>query len=423
MPGDLPTTTDHKGPLKPEGAQAVPALICAFPTPRAIALLASSVTVGRSWLAQHGVTDTEISSEHLLLAARGGRIEIADAGSRNGTWVNGARLSPKDSTPLEEGAVVRIGRTVFVYRSQLRGEYEPSPPLGQLVGAFGLRGVASSLSSFSQHPPNNVLIEGETGVGKELVAQAAATYLGRSKPFAAVNVASIASGVFESQLFGHVAGAFSDARSATPGVLTAHSGGSVFLDEIGELGLDAQVKLLRVLENREILPVGASRPVTVDVLIIAATNRDLDELVQQDRFRRDLLARLSKARIHVPALRDRAEDLFGLASALSKRDGFSFEPEQVEVEAVERLMLHDWPSNVRELDALLAAARRSDPKPGLRLWTVNEILGEAATPRGTLTSELVEAAIAKANGNVSAAADSLGVSRGKLLRFRKRSEN
>jgi DNA-binding NtrC family response regulator len=265
-----------------------------------------------------------------------------------------------------------------------------------------------------------VLIEGETGVGKELVARAVAATLGRQTPFAAVNVAGIAHGVFESQMFGHVAGAFSGARGAGEGIVRAQDGGALFLDEIGELGLELQAKLLRLLENRELLPVGASRPLQVDVLILAATNRDLEAMVERGTFRRDLLARLAMARLRLPPLRDRAEDIFAVARELGRRAGVVLESERVEVEAVERLMLERWPANVRQLDAALAAVRGADPAPGLRLWALEKVLGPSPIGKPALTRVAVDAALAAAGGNVTAAAEQLGVSRGRLLRFRKR---
>jgi MoxR-like ATPase len=416
----VPSTSEHRGPAQPAGGRRRPALVCAFPRPAAIALPDSGTVVGRAWLAERGLADTEVSGAHLRVDRAGGALRVADAGSRNGTWVNGSRLSPRDLTPLDDGAVIRIGRTIFVFREELQGSFEPAPPTSGLVGPYGLRAVAEPLAGLARSRPTNVLVEGETGVGKELVARAAAAALGRDAPFAAVNVAGVARGVFESQMFGHVAGAFSDARTASPGIVAAHDGGTLFLDEIGELDLDLQAKLLRLLENREVLPVGSARPVRVDVLVVAATNRDLEEMVDEGAFRRDLFARLAMARIHVPPLRARREDVFAVASELARRAGGALAAEGCEVEAVERLLLEPWPGNVRELDAALAAARRLDPAPGLRLWALTEVLGEAEGHRPALTHEIAEAAVAAAGGNVTAAAEKLGVSRGKLVRFRKR---
>ena len=420
MARDVPSTLQHRGPLQPEGGRRRPVLACAFPRPLALALPDSGTVIGRAWLAERGLPDTEVSGAHLRIDRAGGALRVADVGSRNGTWVNGARLSPRDLTPLDDGAVLRLGRTLLVYREELPGPLSPAPPVNGLAGPFGLRGVARDIEGLARSHPGNVLIEGETGVGKELVARAVAAALGREAPFAAVNVAGVARSLFESQMFGHVAGAFSDARTASPGIVVAHDGGTLFLDEIGELDLDLQAKLLRLLENREVLPVGSPRPVRVNILVVAATNRDLADMVERGAFRRDLVARLAMARIRVPPLRDRAEDLFTVAAELVRRAGGVLLPEQVEVEAIERLLLEPWPANVRELDAALAAVRRLDPAPGLRLWALAEVLGDARGSKTALTQEMVDAAIASHGGNATAAAESLGVSRGKLLRFRRR---
>lgn len=319
---------------------------------------------------------------------------------------------------------LRIGRTVFVYRRELSGSFEPAPPLSALVGPYGLRGVSDTIAALAREKPGNVLIEGETGTGKELVARAVASAFGREQLMASVNVAGVARGVFESQMFGHVAGAFSDAKTTAKGIVVSHDGGTLFLDEIGELDLDLQTKLLRLLENREVLAVGASRPVSVDVLVVAATNRNLEEMVEAGTFRRDLFARLAMARIVVPALRDRNEDLFSIAEALSERAGAGkFPRDHVEVEAIERLLHQTWSGNVRELDAALSAIRRLDREPGLRLWALENVLGESSDKKSALTREVVDAAVQAEAGNVTAAAQKLGVSRGKLLRMLKRTKD
>jgi len=396
--------------------------VCAFPRPVALMLPDSGSVIGRAWLDEHGLADTEVSVEHVRIDRAGGGLRVADGGSRNGTWVNGSRLAPDDRVPLDDGAVLRLGRTIFVAREHLPGSFEPAPPVGEQVGPFGLRILAQAVAELARSHPRNVTIEGETGVGKELCARAVAAALDRSEPFAAVNVAGVPAGVFESQLFGHVAGAFSGAGSAKAGIVAAHDGGTLFLDEIGELELSLQAKLLRLLENREILPVGAERPAQVDVLIVAASNRNLEEMVDSGAFRRDLFARLAMARIRVPALRERPEDIFSLACELTRRAGVSLPVAEVEVEAMERLLLEPWPSNVRELDAALAATRRRDPDAGLRLWALEEVLGTTSVAKPALTRKMVDAAVRAADGNATAAAAMLGVSRGKLLRFRKRAK-
>lgn len=422
MSGDAPSTVEHRGPSLPKAGPRRPALVCAHPRPVALAVPDSGSVVGRDWLQKHGLADTEVSGAHLEIDRAGGVLRVSDAGSRNGTWVNGQRLPPRERTPLADGATLRMGRTLFVYREKLAGSFEPAPPVGELVGPWGLRAVAEAIEGLRKTEAGNVLVHGETGTGKELVARAVAAAFGREKKLGAVNVAGVARGVFESQMFGHVAGAFSDARTASPGIVVAHDGGAVFLDEIGELDLDLQAKLLRLLENREVLPVGAQRPLSVDVLFIAATNRDLESMVERGEFRRDLFARLAMATIEVPALRDRSEDLFSIVQELWRRAKVPAPPlEQIEVEAVERLLLEPWPGNVRELAAVLAAVRRVDPEPGLRLWALHEVVGERSDGKTALTREVVDAEVAAQGGNVTKAAAKLGVSRGKLLRMLKRS--
>ena len=420
MARELPTTHEHRGPTKPRIARRRQVLIAAFPRPAAAAVPDSGATIGRAWLEERGLGDREVSTSQLRIDRAGGGLRIADVGSRNGTWVNGTRLERGELVPLDDGALLRFGRTVLVFREELLGELEVSEPIGGLVGPYGLRSVTEALRGLSRDPPKTVLVEGETGVGKELVARAVAAALGRSQPFAAINVAALAPSVFESHVFGHVAGAFSGARADEAGIVRALDGGTLFLDEIGELALELQAKLLRTIENGEVLPVGARRPVRVDVSFVAATNRALGEMVERGAFRRDLLARLAMVSIRIPPLRERREDVFAIAGALARRSGAPLDADHVEVEAVERLVLEPWASNVRGLDAALAAVRRIDAQPGLRLWALEEVLGARRADGGALTARAVQTAIEAAAGNVTAAAAKLGVSRGKLLRMRKR---
>lgn len=423
-------TKDHAPPARPSERRERPALIVAFPRPAAAPLPASDDPIGRAWLERLGVTDDEVSTKHIAISRqRGGGVELTDVGSRNGTWVDGTPLAPRTPLRLADGALIRIGRTLIVYRERLAGSLEPSPPLGRMVGPYGLRRVAAAIDAFRAHPPGNVLVVGETGTGKELASEAVASALGRGVPVA-VNLGAVATGVFESQLFGHVAGAFSDARKAARGLVASADGGAVVLDEIGELPLELQPKLLRLLENREIQPVGAERPTRVDVLLVAATNRDLDAMVDAGTFRRDLLARLESAVVELPPLRERAEDVFAIVSALAASSGTPLDPAHTEVEAVERILLDALPANARSVVALLSRIRAVDPGPGLRQWAVQQVLGSAppasgptsgnaaplSTPR-TLTRERVDEVLLASSGNESEAARRLGISRGALRRF------
>ena len=411
-------TQEHDGPARPAAADRVEAWLVAFPRPAVLAPPPSGQPVGRDWLASVGTVDGLASAQHLVVTRAGGFPHLADVGSRNGTWVDGQRLSPGERVQIADGAVVRIGTTLLVYRTDLAATPVARAPLGDLVGPFGLAAVTSTLDSLGRAATRNVLIEGETGTGKELLAREVARAFGRERRYAAVNVASVPAGVFEAQLFGYVAGAYSGSGKGARGIVAAHDGGAVFLDEIGELALDLQPKLLRLLENREVLPVGADRASRVDVLLVAATNRSLDELVEAGTFRRDLLARFASSRLELPPLRERPEDVPSIALALAARQGWPTGG-AFEIEAMERLALHAWPANVRELDAVLERVRRVDASGALRLWALDRVLGPATQqPRGALlTQQTAAAALALCGGNETQAARRLGVSRGKLRRF------
>ncbi len=414
-----PGTISHDEPVRPNRTGRQPALVVAFPKAAALKLPPSLAPAGRQWLAEQGLEDHEVSSSHLRFSRSGGALRVADAGSHNGTWIDGLRLAAHEPVQLEDGAILRLGRSILIYREAFGEAHEPSPPLiDGLVAPYGLRNLEQAITKWRASSPSNILIEGETGTGKELASKAIATALGRNHPYSAINVAGVPAGVFESQLFGHVAGAFSGAGQPAEGVFAAHQGGTVLLDEIGELPPNLQPKLLRVVENREVFPVGAKRPIKVDVLLIAATNRSLAQMVRDNQFRRDLLARLLRARVELPPLRERAEDIWAIAQELPTSVGAQFDSDQVEVEAVERLLLEPWPDNVRGLTAALADVVAADPSPGLRAWSVERTLGPVANTRTmVLTTERVQGALAACGGSERAAAKQLGISRGKLRRF------
>ncbi len=416
-------TKEHTEPSRDAWGPTRAALVVAFPEPGVLPVPKSGGPVGRDWFEQHGVVDERVSSRHAVFTRPGGGLHVEDAGSRNGVWVNGSRLRSTERVPLADGAVIRVGRTLMVYREAFPGDDDrPSPPLGKLVGPYGLRDVVDDVKAIAARRPRNVLIVGETGTGKELVARVLAERARPRGKYGVINVAGIASGVFESQLFGYVPGAYSGSGRGSPGFFVEHDGGAVFLDEIGELAADLQAKLLRVLDNREVLAVGANRAKPVDLLVISATNRPLEEMVSKGTFRQDLVARLEAARIDLPPLRDRAEDLYEIMRTIVEARGERLLAERVEVEAVERLMLEPWPSNVRGVQAALERIARITPPPELTRAAVERVLGPRVPvppgPASALTLDLVQDAIRTAGG-VAQAAKRLGVSRGRLLRFLK----
>lgn len=265
------------------------------------------------------------------------------------------------------------------------------------------------------------LVTGESGTGKELVARALHRASGRG-PFVAVNCAALPENLLESELFGHEKGAFSGADRENPGLFQSAHGGTLFLDEIGDLPLALQPKLLRVLEDGEVRPVGSTRPRKVDVRVVAATNRDLEQEVERGRFRQDLFWRLNVVHLHVPALRERPADIPLLAEHfLGSR--------RIAPEAMAVLTAYPWPGNVRELRNALERAATLSPAPEIRVedlpprvretGRVSALVAEAA--RKDLPLREVEKAyileiLARAGGNKSRAAEILELDRKTLYR-------
>jgi two-component system, NtrC family, response regulator AtoC len=300
----------------------------------------------------------------------------------------------------------------------------------QLIGdSEAMRQLRRLVGQVARSEARTILILGESGTGKELVARALHHESARRAfPFVELNCAAITETLFESELFGHEKGAFTDARSLKKGLMEHADRGTLFLDEIGEMAASSQAKLLRALQERTLRRVGGNRDLKVDVRVIAATNRSLDALVREGRFREDLFYRVSVIPIIIPPLRERPEDVLPLARhflALATREagkvinGFSPDAEQ-------RLLTYPWPGNVRELRnivermVILGSAEAIEgrdvplPPPG-------EPNGRAPTPAGKPSSQLrrlaevelahIQAVLASVQGNRSAAARILGITR------------
>jgi DNA-binding NtrC family response regulator len=301
--------------------------------------------------------DRRMSTVHAHLRASQDGWSVEDAKSKNGTRVNGREIQ---QVQLEDGDLVEVGRSFLLYRD----DAPPNPlttDLDASLPGFATANLATarqlqllSRISRSQVP---VIVLGESGTGKELMARAVHKMSGRSGSFQAVNCGALTRSLLESELFGHKKGAFSGANEDRPGLIRAADGGTLLLDEIGDLPLDAQAALLRVLQENEVLPVGGIRPVPVDVRVVAATHRDLAEMVRTDRFRQDLLARLSGFSVCIPPLRQRREDLGTLVLALLRRhhpqqaDQIEFTPA-----AIRAFHTYLWPANVRELERVIESA-------------------------------------------------------------------
>jgi DNA-binding NtrC family response regulator len=271
----------------------------------------------------------------------------------------------------------------------------------------------------------NVLVTGEHGTGKEVVARTIHVLSLRStRAFIPVNTGGLAEGVFESELFGHVKGAFTDARADRIGRFELAHGGTIFLDEIGNVPLRQQAKLLRVIESGELERVGSSRSKEVDVRVISATNTDLQAACNAGDFREDLLFRLNTVEIHLPALRERREDIPVLAMHFLSHYASRYRRpvKGFDAAALQTLVQYSWPGNVRELEHTLERAvlmcRTDQIQPGdLGLGAQraqNQNLEELSLE--AVESILIRKALQRFHGNVSQAADALGLSRGALYR-------
>jgi transcriptional regulator with PAS, ATPase and Fis domain len=293
----------------------------------------------------------EISRHHAEIYRNGPLAILRDLGSRNGSFVNG--IATREA-PLGAGDVIRLGEWIGVVVDIAR---DPSIPFafGTIApGLFGgpkLRAVIEPVLRAAKSDLS-IVLEGETGTGKEVVARAIHAASGRRGSFLAVNCAALPEGIAEAELFGYRRGAFTGADRASPGYFRGAAGGTLLLDEIGELSLPLQAKILRVLEQREVLPLGESQPVAVDVRILAAAQGSLEDAVAQRTFRADLFARMEGIVVTLPALRLRIEDApYLFARFLHDLSGGR--PPAVDPRLVEKICLYDWPLNIRELVTLV----------------------------------------------------------------------
>ncbi len=294
--------------------------------------------------------DPCVSRFHCRLHLRDdGRLWLRDLGSRNGTFVDGLRVTEAELLP---GAELRVGDTALrILRDEAHAPAISLPGLTSRDPA-----MAEPIALLRRVAPSRlpVLLRGETGAGKEVAAHALHASSGRARgPFVPLNCGAISHELAEAELFGHERGAFTGAVGQSPGAFGAADGGTLFLDEVGELPLGLQVKLLRALEAEEVKPVGAARPVRVDVRIVCATHRDLRQLVAEGRFREDLYYRLRGAEVLLPPLRARPADLLPLAEEFLEAEAprARFSPD-----ARAALQSHAWPGNVRELKLVVRLA-------------------------------------------------------------------
>lgn len=307
------------------------------------------------------INDKTVSRYHVeIQQSENNSYLLKDLNSTNGTSINGMKVR---EAYLSQGDQIEIGETKIEFQTYDENvQIEPSEDnfFGDMVGkSRKMRQIFGVLARISPSQAT-VIIEGETGTGKELVAKAIHQNSSRSdKPFIVFDCSAVASNLIESELFGHTKGAFTGALKDRIGAFEAANGGTVFLDEIGELSIDLQPKLLRALEQREIKRVGSTKSVSLDVRVISATNRNLKEEVKSGNFREDLYYRLSVVKIQAPPLRERLEDIplivekiLAKARFNQKSDG-SFYVTRVEDDALKILQRYQWPGNVRELTNII----------------------------------------------------------------------
>ncbi|HLV66729.1 MAG TPA: sigma-54 dependent transcriptional regulator [Polyangiaceae bacterium] len=359
-----------------------------------------------------------------------GSLEHAIGAMRAGAYDFITKPVPMDALALTLERAVRH-RAMSDELRRLRRRVE-TRELPRVVGSSPVMQRVADLVDRVADSETNVLITGESGTGKELVARAIHERSGRRGPFLAINCAAMPENLLESELFGHVRGAFTDARSARTGLFVEADQGSLFLDEIGEMPMGMQAKILRALQERKVRPLGSSQELQFDARIIAATNRDLDKEVAEKRFREDLFYRINVVRIDVPPLRARGNDMLLLAQHFleraAQRSGKSVT--RLGRLVAERLISYDWPGNVRELENCMeravALARfdeitLDDLPPKIREHRATEVYTPSDDPNDlppmdTVEERYIRKVLAAVGGNKTLAAKVLGFDRRTLYR-------
>jgi DNA-binding NtrC family response regulator len=376
---------------------------------------------------------SEISRRHAALqrSGPGSRPVIRDLESRNGVRINGHLVA---TATLDAGDVVRLGGWVGVVTSTPGNFTEIA---SGLFGGAALLAALLPLRTAAQSDP--IVLEGETGTGKEMVARSLHQWSKRAGPLVAVNCGALPEGLAEAELFGYRRGAFTGADRASAGFFRSAEGGTLLLDEVSDLPLPLQAKLLRVLEERKVQPLGETRPVAIDVRVVVAGQQSLIEGVRRGQFRADLLARLDGLTVHLPPLRRRREDVPPLFFHLLRVLGQGLVP-AIEADFIERLCLYDWPFNVRELVLLVrrllalhggeSILRTSHLPERIRDLGVRPALSDGSPP-GTILGfpalksagpDRVElpallGALRASSGNVAEAAAILGITRQRAYRL------
>jgi two-component system, NtrC family, response regulator AtoC len=380
------------------------------------------VIIGRTTECGIAIDSNEVSRQHAAIEIGGERMWVEDLGSMNGTRVRDAAVASGSRVTVTTGDSIELGSVIallqYLPEVPVRTARVPSVtgPLVRDPAMVALYRVIDRLA-IGALP---ILLLGETGVGKEVIAeQLHARSPRRHKPLVRLNCAAFTEQLLESELFGHVKGAFTGATQSKDGLLASADGGTVFLDEVADLPLALQAKLLRILECGEVLPVGALRPIPIDVRFVSATNADVTEAIEDDRFREDLYHRLAGATLVVPPLRTRTSEIVPLAMRFLDRAALrhAMPVPLISADAEAWIASHRWPGNVRELRntmerALLLADGASITCAHL------PIAVDAPAPAVMIDTdrERIFDALARCHGNQTRAARMLGMARSTFLK-------
>jgi transcriptional regulator with GAF, ATPase, and Fis domain len=358
--------------------------------PSAFPFTTGRMVIGRDPSADICVPVNAVSRSHAEFIWRDGVWVLRDLGSRNGTILDGRLVN---EATLETTQEIRVGDAIFKfvdkhselffpYRidgSMLANHQRRASTPSQLVGGYQMDRIAAEIERIAP-TELSVIVLGESGTGKEVVARELHRLSGRRGQFCAVNCAAIPATLIESELFGYKRGAFSGADRDKPGLVRMAHGGTLLLDEIGDMPLSAQTKLLRLLQSKEVFPVGATAAEHVDVRVVCATHRDLTRLQSEGRFREDLYARLNEYQLFLPPLRERKEDIYVLTRTFLARYG---RPELKPSFLFMTAMVHyDWQYNVRELEACIKRGIALAEAPLLEEKLLPEPIREAMNDYG-----------------------------------------
>ncbi|MFK8138608.1 MAG: sigma 54-interacting transcriptional regulator [Bdellovibrionales bacterium] len=305
--------------------------------------------VGRDVGCDYQIQDSSVSRRHLQFENRAGKFYVKDLDSQNGSFINGIRVVAAE---LNDGDQIQLGNTVVIFSDTDKVEDSIQLSSKNLQWNTTLK----SLGRFAQtsYP---VLLLGESGTGKEILARELHRLSERSQyPFVSINCSALNANLIESELFGHIKGSYTDAKNDRKGAFQEANGGTLVLDEIGDLPIELQAKLLRALENKEIRPLGSDRNIKIDVRIVASTHKDLHQLMQQGLFRQDLFYRLNVINVLIPPLRERSEDFESILFQFAREHRVRFSHN-----CIQEMKKFKWVGNIRELKNFVARASATYP--------------------------------------------------------------